>query len=197
MTPWLLLPLTSVVVLGIAFRLVPRVSADTVPLGVRVPSGHAREQVVLEAIAAYRRWVLALTVLAAALVVGASIVLERARGQARSLGVGLLSVSAVVVMTVACGLVISHCAAPIRRAKEEQRWYDGVPVGLVASLTPGERSSRVRWVWFAVAGLILAGTAAMAPRRTTRCPTSSSPTRGRTAPTSGPPRRSGRSSGRC
>lgn len=160
MTLWFLLPLTTAITLGwVSYRL-PSCSAATVPLGVRVPSTHVGDQVIRDAIDTYRRRVRIITVLAVVVVVVVSAVLDSAGGRARSVGIGLLALGVAVLMPAVVTLAITRCAAPIRRAKDEQGWYGGVRVGLVASLDPAERSARVRWPGFAIAALILAGTAA-------------------------------------
>ncbi|GAB79379.1 Uncharacterized membrane protein [Austwickia chelonae] len=160
MTLWLLLPLTAVVALGRTMYLLPSRTADTIPLGVRVPNTHTGHQVIRDAIATYRRRVLVITALTTVLVAAVSAALDRAGGQLRPTGVGVLALGAIVLMTVAAGVTMSRCAAPIRHAKDEQGWYDSVHVGLVASPDPEEPSSDVPWAWHAAAALILAGTAA-------------------------------------
>lgn len=120
--PLLVTTLLILLILGVSLIAVPSLSRPTVPLGVSVPSARADDPVVRAAVARYRIAVGVLLVIALA---GALATMRWPLAFAWwTLGFCAAGMVAFVV-----------CRRPIRRAKAEQGWYDGVPVRLAATLT--------------------------------------------------------------
>lgn len=124
--------LATLAILALAMVLTPSMSRPTVPLGVSVPRARVNSPVVARATSRYRRWCIALAVVA-------TVGLVSTRTHGWSLSVWLLSYAA-------AGMVVfAVCRRPIIAAKHAEGWYDGVPVRVVASVTRQESPVSVAW----------------------------------------------------
>ncbi|MCX7521830.1 DUF1648 domain-containing protein [Microbacterium sp. STN6] len=131
------------VLIAVLMLMMPSLTQPTLPLGVSVPASRVGEPVIGQAVRKFRLWVAGALVLALASVFALAWVAPVA---ASTVPVPLVLVLSGAAYVVARG--------GIRRAKEQEGWYESVPVRLTASVTGGHRAP-VPFVWYIVALVIL------------------------------------------
>lgn len=135
----------TVLLLGAVLWAVPRLGRPTAPLGVAVPRAHVDDPAVTHAVHGYRRDVALATAVVLVLTVALGLVLPEA------------AVGAVPLLLVVAGLsAYVRYRGRIVRAKAEGRWYDGIPVRLVADVVAPH--PRFCWWPYALALLVALAT---------------------------------------
>lgn len=141
----------SCVLVGVCFLALPALSDRTLPLGVAVPADHAGDRVVREAVLRYRRRVVVVTLLGVLVSAPAAGLPEAAA-----------AVLPCYLVTAGALAVFVRSRRRITAAKAAERWYEGVPTRLTASLTPAsEPRVAVPAGWYAAALAVTAGAAAL------------------------------------
>ncbi|MEE9094751.1 DUF1648 domain-containing protein [Pseudarthrobacter phenanthrenivorans] len=140
------------VLLGLVLLLalvLPSVTSDTIPFGVRVPAQYAADQVVTKQTRIYRRRVLLCGGVIAAAGVGSVAVTAQPL---------LLPLSVLVLVGTWYGcFFLAHQA--IRAAKLAGGWFEGLHQGIAVDTELRTSPPRFPWRWVAPAGIITAATA--------------------------------------
>lgn len=123
----------------------PEISRSTVPLGVSVPSDRVRDPVVTAAIRRFRT----------AVIIAGAVALAGMLATFILPTVGFLWILGYVVVG---NVIYVQCRRPIVAAKQQQGWYDGAEVRVMAAVTPEPKPVRVPWALYAfAAALVVAG----------------------------------------